>query len=210
LKKTWCALVLSGKSLDEKAIQAVNKASEASPAFSWVILDSTKVKLRKPSEKDIGLPKYVPGMHRLLLLGNATDGSSMLEASPFLGRFDEDGVLPFVITNSPSVRGKKIDRNGLALMKRKPPTQAYRAPALSPTVNPEATILPTAQQEDNRKAAVARRAQREAARRAEMDAEAEDFIEYEGEDAGMEVADEDDEDEDDEEAEDEEEEVLLD
>jgi hypothetical protein len=127
LKKARCALVLAGKPLDEKAIQAVNKAGDASPSFSWVILDSTKVKLRKPSEKDIGLPKYFPGVNRLLLLGETvTNGSSMLEAAPFLGRFDEDGVFPFVNTFAPSGQGKKIDRDGLALLKRKPPTQAYR------------------------------------------------------------------------------------
>jgi hypothetical protein len=74
------------------------------------------------------------------------------------------------------------------------------APTSSPSVNPEATILPTAVQEEQRKLAEARRAEREQAKRAAMDAEIEDFIEYEGGgDSGefVELEDEDDEEEDD-------------
>ena len=83
---------------------------------------------------------------------------------------------------------------------------AGTAPSSGPTAPPspdtEATVLPTAQVEENKKAAEARRVEREAARRAQMDAEAEDFIEAddddddedEGEDGGDD--DEDDEDED--------------
>jgi hypothetical protein len=125
-----CALVLAGGELDAAAMRAVNKGYEALPHFSWVILDSNQYKLRKPSEKDIGMRKYQgPGSHRLLMLGNneGREGST-LSALPFLGAFEEDKVESFVKTfnESLSVSGmKQIDPEALAIMKRKLQTQ-YR------------------------------------------------------------------------------------
>jgi hypothetical protein len=213
LKNGQCALVLAGGEMDAEAVRAVNKGAEARPEFSWVILDSNQYKLRKPSEKDIGMKKFQgSGQHRLLLLGN-NDGSdgATLSASPFLGSFEEDAVADFVRKfNESDTSLKQIDPEALAIMKRKL-QQQYRAPTASPTVNEEATILPTAQQEERRQLAAARRAERELAKRQAMDAEAEDFIEYEGdEDDDEDDEDDDDEDDYDSDDEDEEDEEIID
>lgn len=186
LKKGKCGLVLAGGPLEGVALKAMDRANADFPSMNWVILDSTKLKLRKPSEKDIGLRKYQgPGSHRLIVFGDSkgSDGEAvpMLDAHPFLGPFTEEAVVNFV-ANFSAFGSTKVDPEGLSVMKRKPPQPTYRAPVSAPTTrDPEATILPTAQQEENRKLAAARRAQREAERRAQMDAEAEGFIEYDGE-----------------------------
>jgi hypothetical protein len=243
LKKGNCGVVFVGGELDKAAVKAVNTIADATPNFSWVLVDSTKHKLRKPSEKELGVRKFVPGAHRLLLLGQASDANStVLPAVPFLGSFVEDELEKFVlhfVENSGSIERKTLDSEEVKLMKRKPPTN-YRglcllvccrsrylstlthslhfvvnsAPVASPTINPEATILPTIQQEEQRKLIAARRAQREAERRAEMDAEAEDFIEYEGEEDSLENTptsdNEDDEDDEGAEEEDDDEEEYVD
>jgi len=202
--------------MDSSAIRTLNKAVEVSPGYNWVVLDATKYKLRKPSEKDLGMKSYQgPGNNRLLMIGE-NDGAegSTLDAFPYLGTFAEDPVESFVkqFIEGASSDLKKIDPESLAIMKRKPPVQQYRAPVSSPASNPEATILPTAQQEENRKLAEARRAEREAARRAQMDAEAEDFIEYEGSEGfdSYDENDDDDDDDDDEDDDDEDGEDILD
>ena len=183
LKKGKCGLVLAGGELDPGSVAALNEASDASPDFSWVILDASKFKLRKPSEKDIGLPKFT-GTHRALLLKPSASqkGETLtLSAAPYLGAFAKGALMEFVeaFQTQESSDWKQVDSESLAIMKRKLAPQ-YRAASSSPSPEPEATVLPTAQVEENRKLASARRAAREAAKRAEMDAEAEDFIEYDG------------------------------
>jgi hypothetical protein len=191
LKRGNCGIFFSGKPLDEGALQTLNRVSDSNPSFSWIIIDSSKVKLRKPSEKELGLRKFVPGTHRLLMIGNVTsdvDSKATAIASSLSGAFTEEAVFKFVVDfvkdpsrSDPSRSVHQIDPEGLSIMKRKAATQ-YRtstAPASSPTPNQQAKILPTAEQAEMRKAAAARRAQHEAARRAAMDAEADDFIEYE-------------------------------
>jgi len=224
LKKGKCGLVLAGAPLEGAALATLNAASDASSDVSWVVVDGTKLKLRKPSEKDLGLRKYEPGAHRVLLLQpaqTALGAPAMLNAQPYDGPFAESALTAFLETMSgrsefeatvdPEVRAARVlvlfrfasfyflfkfppFVQSLALMKRKAPSPQYRAPAASPTSNEQATILPTQVQEEQKAALELRRLQREVDARRRMDAEAEGFIEYEGES-------EDDEDEDEEEAE---------
>lgn len=81
------------------------------------------------SEKDLDLRKFVPGTHRLLMVGNVTSGTdgNSSSVSPLLGMFAEETVLQFVndFVNGPSGVVHKIDPSGLSIMKRKAPTH-YR------------------------------------------------------------------------------------
>lgn len=185
LKKGKCGLVLAGAPMEGSALATLNAASDASPDTSWVVVDATKLKLRKPSEKDLGMRKYEPNTHRVLLLQPAeeVEGSpAMLDAQPYDGPFAESALTAFLESmKERSEFEAKVDPEALALMKRKPPTPQYRAPAAAPTFNEEATILPTAAQEERKVAYEARRVEREVEARRRMDAEAEGFIEYEGE-----------------------------
>ena len=130
LKKGKCGLVLAGGPLEGVALKAMDRANADFPSMNWVILDSTKLKLRKPSEKDIGLRKYQgPGSHRLIVFGDSkgSDGEAvpMLDAHPFLGPFTEEAVVNFV-ANVSAFGSTKVDPEGLSVMKRKPPQPTYR------------------------------------------------------------------------------------
>lgn len=144
LRKGNCALVLAGGELDAAAMRAINKGYDALPGFSWVVLDSNSYKLRKPSEKDIGLKKYHgTGNHRLLLLGE-NDGSegTMLNSYPYLGTFEEDKIEQFVKSfNETAPSSKQIDPEALAIMKRKLQHQYRGTPPLFSTSCIECCLL---------------------------------------------------------------------
>lgn len=99
LKKEKCGLVLAGGPLDGAALTTLNAAAAASPEASWVVVDGSKLKLRKPSEKDLGMRKYEPNAHRVLWLQQAImqEGeSAMLDAQPYNGPFAESALSAFV------------------------------------------------------------------------------------------------------------------
>ena len=211
LKKGKCGLVLKGSEMSAADVRALNEASDATPDFAWVVLDGSKLKLRKPSEKDLGLPKMT-GSHRVILFkpakpqeGDGEAATVILSSAPYLGSFTDLATFASGFAEQDSGNWKEVDSESLSVMKRKvsPQYRAPSAPSSSPSPEPEATILPTAQQEERRKEAQAKRAAREAAKRAEMDAAHADFIEYEGDEDDQDEDDEDEDDEDNDEDEDE-------
>lgn len=128
LKKGGCGIVLAGGEFDAAALKTLNAASDSAPDLNWVVVDSSKHKLRKPSEKELGAKKYSPNSHRLLMLGHPAEGSTQLPAAPFLGSFEEESVVEFVkeFLAAPSEGTHMVDSEKLKLMKRKPPTPQYR------------------------------------------------------------------------------------
>ena len=249
LKKTPCALVLTGADLDSdlEALKVMNVASDASPSIKWVYVDASKLRFSssgsKLSEKSLNLTQFTRGQHRVLMLGKytgPTDTTSspageegpMLFAKPYHGRFSEEALTEFVasyIEDPQEEDSEAFSIHSLELTKRRPPQQPRKyskfdkfhilstkivpksflstpapsnQPSQPPSPDQEATILPTAQIEENKRAAEARRIKREAEKRAQMDAEAEDVIEAdEDEEDGEDDEDYEDEDEDEDEEE---------
>ena len=137
LKKTPCALLLAGGDLDPGAVKTLNAASDATKTISWVYLDASKVKFGgsgdRYSEKDLNLRKFMPGEHRLLMLGTYTgpmeaddeeEPGPMLFAKPYYGSFLEEPVTEFAVSYSQDSQEDESEPFSIRLLdlaKRRPP-----------------------------------------------------------------------------------------
>uniref|UniRef100_A0A7S2RWB8 Uncharacterized protein n=2 Tax=Rhizochromulina marina TaxID=1034831 RepID=A0A7S2RWB8_9STRA len=198
--RTNCALFLAGGDLDASALSALNAASDALDWMNWVVVDSAKHKLS--NEKDLGLPKFQPGVHRLVVLQklNATAPDQTPPKSistPYTGPWIEAPIVAhyashFASFDEQDVEGVTLFDSSKTTLGRRPPPptpkQMRQPPTSTPAAAPtEPTQVPTTQQAEMRERAEELRRQREARRRAQMDAEADDFIAFsEGEEADAE------------------------
>uniref|UniRef100_A0A7S2BH57 Uncharacterized protein n=1 Tax=Florenciella parvula TaxID=236787 RepID=A0A7S2BH57_9STRA len=197
LSRAACGLVLTTSgNVDDTSLETLNALSDEFSSMNWVVVDASKLRLKSPSEKELGLPKFDSSGHRLILFtekgeshaatSEEDDEMSNRLATPYLGPFTAEKAASFVR----DVLGEQTERKpasvgifggDLALTKRKKPTPPPPPPQQTttktePADEPPPTPLPTAERDAQAAAEKEARIKRELERRAQMDAEASDFI----------------------------------
>ena len=107
LSRAACGLVLTTSgNVDDTSLETLNALSDEFSSMNWVVVDASKLRLKSPSEKELGLPKFDSSGHRLILFtekgeshaatSEEDDEMSNRLATPYLGPFTAEKAASFV------------------------------------------------------------------------------------------------------------------